>query len=310
MEQKLMAAHRGVLREENLALRQILGYTRESIDAAATLQVPQIGRFIPNTSIKDILIVAIDIDHILMQLPIQDQSHHIGVSLLDTRCLASPVDDMREAITSYQFITKDSPSCRNAEKRFLFGETEMISLSGLATRVAELVHGRDYVLVGHGTVEDVKVLNRIDPDIVGRAGYIFDTVKTAQFPLQLYYRYNLETLLDELGIKHANLHAAGNDAHFALKALLMLAVRDGRLGQHPENSGEEDLFSTLDTIAHAPVNLSVLISKSPPKPFAPKKEKLGIYAKRRLRAEMKAKRKILEATPPAQTAVESLEEGN
>ncbi|KGQ09937.1 hypothetical protein BB8028_0005g07530 [Beauveria bassiana] len=105
-------------------------------------------------------------------------------------------------------------------------------LSKLAPRLAELVKGRDYVLVGHGIDEDIKLLNQLHPDIAGNSAYLFDTVKAAQFPLQLYYRYSLGKLLDELDLKHANLHAADNDAHFALKALLMLAVRDALPGKH------------------------------------------------------------------------------
>ncbi|KAK3371754.1 hypothetical protein B0T24DRAFT_630278 [Lasiosphaeria ovina] len=51
-------------------------------------------------------------------------------------------------------------------------------------------------------------------------------VKAAQHPLQLSYRCSLESLLERLDISFRNLHAAGNDAKFVLRALLMLAVRD------------------------------------------------------------------------------------
>lgn len=104
----------------------------------------------------------------------------------------------------------------------------MHSLPEIASQILALTQGRDYVLLAHGTNEDVKVLNNMDGRIVGNACYILDTVKVAQHILQLYYRYSLETLLDSLGITtyHYRLHAAGNDAVFALRALLMLAVRD------------------------------------------------------------------------------------
>lgn len=303
--------HRGILREDNIALRQIMGYNTDSFEASP-YKIPQIGQFIPGTSIKDVLVVAIDIDNPRCRLPLQDQSYHIGLSILDTRCLASRIDDVSKTIMSYQFINDNSKSCRTAKKRFLFGETETMLLSNLAPRLADLVKGRDYVLVGHGTKEDIKLLNQLQPDIAGNAAYLFDTVKVAQFPLQLYYRYSLEKLLDELGIKYANLHAAGNDAHFALKALLMLAVRDGLPEQHRETSGrrEEELFLALEIIAHAPVQLPVWTDEPPPPTIVPaqKKKKMGVKAKGRLKRERRAIRRAFQILPFADTTMASSDE--
>ncbi|KAM3450800.1 hypothetical protein NHJ6243_009734 [Beauveria neobassiana] len=89
--------HLGILREENIALRQIMGYNTDSLEASP-YKIPQIGQFIPGTSIKDVLVVAIDIDNPRCCLPLQDQSYHIGLSILDTRCLASRIDDVSKTI--------------------------------------------------------------------------------------------------------------------------------------------------------------------------------------------------------------------
>jgi hypothetical protein len=80
----------------------------------------------------------------------------------------------------------------------------------------------------HGTNEDIKFLNNIDPEIIARACYVLDTVKVAQYIRQLSYRYGLEKLLCELSIpyEHIRLHAAGNDTFFGLKGFPMLAARD------------------------------------------------------------------------------------
>ncbi|KAM3484706.1 hypothetical protein MY8738_002025 [Beauveria namnaoensis] len=86
--------HLGILREENIALRQIMGYNTDSLEASP-YRIPQIG---PGTSIKDVLVVAIDIDNPRCCLPLQDQSYHIGLSILDTRCLASRIDDVSKTI--------------------------------------------------------------------------------------------------------------------------------------------------------------------------------------------------------------------
>ncbi|KAI1745314.1 hypothetical protein F4680DRAFT_442792 [Xylaria scruposa] len=56
-------------------------------------------------------------------------------------------------------------------------------------------------------------------------------------------------MLDTFGIPYANLHAAGNDAHDALRSLLMIAVTDGRKMELEPTS--KDLFSTFSAIARS-----------------------------------------------------------
>ncbi|KAH7121408.1 hypothetical protein EDB81DRAFT_813900, partial [Dactylonectria macrodidyma] len=68
-------------------------------------------------------------------------------------------------------------------------------------------------------------------------------------PPQLYYRYSLEKLLDSLDIPYANLHAAGNDAHFTLRAILMIVVRDA---QRQHQDIDDSLFRVLEAVARAP----------------------------------------------------------
>ncbi|RSM20685.1 hypothetical protein CDV31_000372 [Fusarium ambrosium] len=293
LEQK---PHTGILREENIALRQILGYRLDTIQTSP-YNPPQIGQYLPGTFIKDVLLVSVDVDTGGgYEVISPGQSFHVGVSIFDTRCLTQKLVDPRDAIISYQFINTDSRPCKWAAKNFLFGETELITLQDFSSRISSLTKNRDYVLVAHGAKEDVKVLNNIDPNIVDRAAYILDTVKAAQFPLQLSYRYSIEKLLDEFGIRYAKLHVAGNDAHFALKALLMIAVRDGQMAATP---GDEELFRYLDAIAHAPCDLPVWTDDPPVTSTLPKKTKLGVRAKRRLRAERKVARRGLEGLPHA-----------
>jgi hypothetical protein len=68
----------------------------------------------------------------------------------------------------------------------------------------------------------------------------------------------------DLGVRYARLHVAGNDALFALKALLMLAVRDGRKTPEPkitvEKEEEERLFSHIRYSACAVWNSDVMDS--------------------------------------------------
>ncbi|KHN98780.1 Ribonuclease H-like protein [Metarhizium album ARSEF 1941] len=291
--------HTGILREENIALRQVLGYRLESLRPVPPYSPPPISHSLPGTRIKDVLLVAVDVDTGGgYEVISPGQSFHIGVSILDTRRLvtAQPPDP-GAAITSHQFVNTDSRPCRWAAKSFLFGDTERIALPDFPSRFARLTAGRAYVLVAHGAREEVKFLNNLDPGIASRAAYIMDTVKAAQHPLQLYYRYSMEKLLDELAIPYANLHAAGNDAHFALKALLMIAVRDGRMTSGA--AADEELLRTLEAIAHAPVALPVWIDKPPAASNPKAKTRLGVKAKRRLRQARRAAGRMLQELPYA-----------
>jgi hypothetical protein len=56
-------------------------------------------------------------------------------------------------------------------------------------------------------------------------------------------------LLKELAIPNTNLHAAGNDTHYALCALLMLVVIDA---ERQGVSSEEGLLRALRSVAQAP----------------------------------------------------------
>ena len=101
----------------------------------------------------------------------------------------------------------------------------------------------------HGADSDLKVLRKLE--IHDDPLRIIDTQKAAKYPLQLYYRYSLEKLLEALEIPYAALHAAGNDAHFSLRTVLMIAVKDAeRQPNIPSHS--HLILNALNAIAHAP----------------------------------------------------------
>ncbi|TFB02360.1 hypothetical protein CCMA1212_006087 [Trichoderma ghanense] len=289
-------SHTGILRDETLALRRILGYRLEEIREPPFVH-PKLDSLahLPGSSIKDVLLVSVDVDTGGgYQVISPDQSFHIGISLFDTRSLTKPLEDPGNAIQSHQYITKESRPCKWAAKSFLFGDTELVQLPDLARKLASLTQGREYILVAHGINEDLKFLNNLDPNIATTACYILDTVNAAQHPLRLYYRYSLEKLLETLGIRYDRLHVAGNDAHFTLRSLLMLAVRDGQMAPKSITATVQELFQTLDAIAHAEYPFPAWIEeqsnvKAPPK--------LGIYAKRRLKAARKASKRLLQELP-------------
>ncbi|KAH0495460.1 hypothetical protein TgHK011_009010 [Trichoderma gracile] len=290
-------SHTGILRDETLALRQILGYRRETIREPRFAH-PRLDSLahLPGSSIKDVLFVSVDVDTGGgYQVISPQQSFHIGLSLFDTRSLTKPMKDPANAIQSYQYITKESKPCKWAAKHFLFGDTEAIQLPDFTRKLASLTQGREYVLVAHGINEDLKFLNNLEPNFATRACYVLDTVNAAQHPLQLYYRYSLEKLLEELDIRYDRLHVAGNDAHFALRALLMLAVRDGQMAPESITAADGELFNALSAVAHAEYTLPVWIEKPPE--HVKTAPQLGIYATRRLKAAKKASRRLLQELP-------------
>jgi DNA polymerase III epsilon subunit-like protein len=98
----------------------------------------------------------------------------------------------------------------------------------------------------------------------------------ARSPVSPRYTYSLEALLEELEIPFANLHSSGNDAHFILRALLMLAVRYAE-GQQKANL--PDWVRTAREISQAPRPLT-------------KAEKMEIpEAKRKLQRKTNKKKK-------------------
>ncbi|KAK5992160.1 hypothetical protein PT974_05560 [Cladobotryum mycophilum] len=245
-------SHTGLLRDETVALRWLFGYH----DSTPKFPGPCLsGTRLQKTEMMDVIFFSIDIDS-LHEDEQTIQQVHIGISTLDTRSLqafvmnhpdgAKPVMQM---IESHHFVIGNSKFKRKKSKQFLFGPFETLTLSGFKAHLDTLTSHRDIVLVFHGGDREQWVLKRLNINIQPLC--IIDTVKAAQYPLQLSYRYSLEKLLHELGIPFINLHIAGNDAHFVLRCLLMIAVRDAE--RHADTSAPPDwLLSTFRKIAQAP----------------------------------------------------------
>lgn len=298
-----MPSHTGILREETVALRKLLGYGRPT-EASVRLGVPELGTSLPGSSMWDVLLVGLDIDTFQgYEELIPDQQLHIGVSILDTRRLDDMlVSSVREgelaaAIDSYQFTVGTSAYCRRAGTRFLFGQSRSVArMSELKPELERLVEGRDAVLVFHGANSDLKMLRNLDIDL--RPFYVIDTNKAAQYPLQLYYRYGLEKLLDALDISYIALHAAGNDARFSLQALLMLAVKDAERDQ--TGAAADETF----------LQLLQGISQAPRPPTLQETQIAFAQARRATKAAAKARRKERRAAPLEQRRLESESRGD
>ncbi|KAK0099942.1 hypothetical protein ONS95_013235 [Cadophora gregata] len=160
----------------------------------------------------------------------------IGISILDTRNLdaAAPFAQLSTLISSHNFRTW---KCKNAEdeKPFRFGRSVKLQSrwkGWLMKKVLEtgspdmsVTEPRNVILVGHAIVDDLhnfatarKGKFRITdhPTIP-----IFDTQHLAHGDGD---PRSLLDILIETKVPFANLHNGGNDAHYTLKLLLLIAV--------------------------------------------------------------------------------------
>ncbi|KAI3332993.1 hypothetical protein F4824DRAFT_473656 [Ustulina deusta] len=244
------------LRSEILVIRQLFGYSNQS-QPPSTTGASGLGVTLSNSLMKDVLLVGIDVDTYQgYERLATDPQLHIGISILDTRLLHALTLEGPSAaheanpIESYQFVVGNSRYCEKASRKFLFGKSQSIPLTEVKVQLKSLIcsRNRDSILVFHGDNSDRKALLNLGIDL--QPLYIIDNVKAAQYPLGLHYRLGLEAILDTFEIPYADLHTAGNDAHYALRSLLMIAGADAkRMGL---DSTHERVFETFIAIARKP----------------------------------------------------------
>lgn len=221
-----MPPHTGLLRDETLILRWLFDY-QESVSLPSGVQQPQF----PSKNPNGVRFLSIDIDS-LQEDDGAIKNLHVGISVLDSESLKTPVTSTagmatkKQPIESHHYIVGNPKFARGKANRFLFGNPETIPLSGLKDQLEFFTSNRDIILVFHGGHRELWALRALGIHL--NPLYTIDTVKAAQYPLQLSYRCSLEKLLSELEIPFTALHIAGNDAHFVLRAFLMLAVRDAQ----------------------------------------------------------------------------------
>ncbi|KAK3306622.1 uncharacterized protein B0T15DRAFT_147393 [Chaetomium strumarium] len=246
--------HMGLLRDETLALRGLFGYSNHVPAQPCNPVLDFPGTKLHKTEVWDVRFLGLDVDA-LQEIEQGIQQFHIGVSIFDTRllwksALGLPHPGQENKMTESHYFVVGSPKfSRRKSNKFLFGKFEALSLSDLRARLEGMTLHRDLILVAHGIQRELTVLQRVNIDL--RPRYVLDTVKAAQHPLQLSYRCSLEQLLAEFDISFHSLHVAGNDAHFALRAMLMITVRDAE--RQLDASVLPSWLPTLRAIAHAPL---------------------------------------------------------
>lgn len=203
--------------------------------------------------VDEVIFVAIDFEYLQNfehYSRHQDLNSQIGIAVLDSRDLIS--SPPRRAISTYNFVTGSPSYCAATTRKFLFGETSTIHQRDfLSTLESLLPRRRNIVLVGHGFWHDLRVLKLLNFDLHTSIVGILDTGKIASkmFP---NVSITLGSILSELQCPFQNLHTAGNDAYFTLRALLLLAIRSYR-GETVNDVKRQDTLTALEAITEVPV---------------------------------------------------------
>ncbi|CAG1985339.1 unnamed protein product [Fusarium graminearum] len=229
-------AHKGILRDETVVLRWIFGYScnAQLINGMSWPGIPQTSVPLENGVIQRV---------------------EVGVSYLKAQALeelhgkSTQGDDLAShVIKSYHLVFGSKVAFSWKNYHFLLGKTRPSKITDLGTFLNGFTR-KPYVLVVHGGWQELSLLSLLNIKL--EPVFVIDTVKAAQFPLQLWYRNSLKELLKESGIPYSHLHIAGNDAHLTLRVFLMIAVRDVEIQLEGENL--PDWIPILKAVARSPL---------------------------------------------------------
>ncbi|KAF5691181.1 3-5 exonuclease superfamily [Fusarium denticulatum] len=182
------------------------------------------------SNMRDVRLICIDTDKArnTSRGPKGAKSFHMGVAILDTRDLRDVIqngfklDNPSDLIRTYQFAVQDRVP---KVDRFCFGDTEAISTEQLKRRFVEWQKGRDVIGVAYSLHGDLVLLKEFE--IFVDATCWIDLALAQYIPLQNAIAPSLAVVMNRLRIRYAGrLHEPGNDAHFAMRTLLGLAVLD------------------------------------------------------------------------------------
>ncbi|TVY81267.1 Uncharacterized protein LSUE1_G002521 [Lachnellula suecica] len=207
---------------------------------------------------KDVVFVSIDFENVrsvIHSFASQYMQCQLGVSIFDTRdYLAKPVKD---ALVTYNFSTGDNKKYHEqARSRFLFGVSKTITQQELASELEALIwRDRKIAIVGHGMACDFEILEFLGVDLEESVVAIFDTGDLVPLVLGCEGR-SLGDLLEELGCPFDELHTAGNDANFTLRALIMMGIASHKDRYHYLDDDDRASVWKLWDIAHLPMERS------------------------------------------------------
>ncbi|PPJ53661.1 hypothetical protein CBER1_00896 [Cercospora berteroae] len=183
-----------------------------------------------------VMLVAIDCEAFEMD---QSKVTEVGISTIDTTSVRAlqpqSYGQSYPLIASSHYRIKEHGHLRNRRyskgnpNNFQHGKTAWVSIEEarevLRAMLEDVESTREVVLVGHALKNDLAYLRRLGIDALAIPNVVLqlDTQRIAT-PKRL--TPGLGKLLTALAIPADNLHNAGNDAHFTLRAVLEIARKE------------------------------------------------------------------------------------
>jgi hypothetical protein len=173
------------------------------------------------------IIVAIDFEgtqHILADKSL-NRGVQVGLAILDTRDLTYPSTTTNNCISIYNFVAGSAACHKKAKRQFLLGTTVRIALEDMRAAIeACMPRYRNIILVGYDVNNKLIALRNLHFDFQQLPMDVIDAQWVAK-KVDGFPSLQLRRVLQELDCPYERLHCAGNDAHFTLRALLLLAAR-------------------------------------------------------------------------------------
>ncbi|KAK7212700.1 hypothetical protein V2G26_019878 [Clonostachys chloroleuca] len=178
------------------------------------------------------ILLAMDFEHtqnFMNGFP-HNETGQVSLATLDTRRLhTSPLEEL---ISTHSLVSGFSSYISKVSNRVIFGETTVVKPAEILQKIQSLIPSdREIILIGHGVRAELGILETLGFTF-SRICSIIDTPDVAREVLGSP-NYKLKKLLKTLGCPRDWLHTAGNDAHFTLRAELLLVARDFPDHDHP-----------------------------------------------------------------------------
>ena len=126
-------------------------------------------------------------------------------------------------ITEYEFFFNGKYVCNNKDK-FNFGTSKKMSLAAAIDFIVKHLNEPASCLLGHNIKSDINFLRQFSSQKLTLP--VFDTQAIFNYHSLSQEPASLARVLDHLSIPYSNLHNAGNDAYYTLKAFMRMAQLD------------------------------------------------------------------------------------
>ncbi|RYP92663.1 hypothetical protein DL770_001176 [Monosporascus sp. CRB-9-2] len=241
-----------------LGLRPRAVYASHLGSTASGWNTDKPAPFIKNSSVR---FVCVDVEAYEMNA---DLVTEVGLAVLDTDDIMDVApgkngENWFAKIETFHFRIKEYSSIVNSQfvqgcpDSFAFGNSDFVSLKDIAQEVGSIIGDnassdeRAVILVGHDIAQDLAYLQKVGYN-PWRVPHIVDEIDTKSMFQRLERSQDgrgLETVCSDLGYPGYDFHNAGNDAHFTLRSMIVMAFRqmsdspsDKALGPHGQDARE------------------------------------------------------------------------